>query len=494
MNFRLDIMLPELILFGWGILILTADLFFVKKDKTILLYLAQFGFLATAAIVIFTPMGGSFNMMYLNDHFAVFFKIVILLAGFMAVSSSMEAIKKSIQYPGEFFGLMIMATVGMMYLVSATEIITLYVALELATIPLFVLTSFRKRYLKSSEAGLKYLILGALSSAILLYGLSFMYGMTGTTNMLAQSINMLTAAVEGTAHFGLILATVFIVAGFGFKLALVPFHMWAPDVYEGAPTAITSYLSVASKAAGLGALTRMIYYVFTTGTAVEYWGILLAVLAALAMIIGNVAAIMQSNIKRMLAYSSIAQAGYIMVGFVAASQLGISGISIYIFAYIFAQMGAFAVVIAVHDKIGSDNIDDYAGISKRSPLLAICMTIFLLSLAGIPPLAGFVAKFKVFMAAINSSHGVMTAFGVTNFWLVMIAVATSVVSIVYYARVIKEMFITEKEVRAAAVSDWRLSSTITVAILVGLIGTLVIGIYPQPFLELANSVTRSFIY
>jgi len=455
MSFRLDIMLPELILFGWGILILTADLFFVKKNKSILLYMAQFGFLAAAAAVVFAPMGQSFNMMFSNDHFAVFFKIVILLAGFLAVSSSAEAMKKSIQYPGEFFGLMIMATVGMMYLVSSTELITMYVALELSTIPLFILTSFRKRYLKSSEAGLKYLILGALSSAILLYGLSFLYGMTGSTVMIAQSITMLLAG--GHTHFGLILAVVFVVAGFGFKLALVPFHMWAPDVYEGAPTSVTAFLSVASKAAGLGALARVVYSIFTTATAVEYWGILLAVLAVLAMVVGNAAALMQSNIKRMLAYSSIAQAGYIMVGFVAASKLGISGISIYIFAYIFAQMGAFAVVVAIHDKIGSDNINDYAGISKKSPLLAISMTIFLLSLAGIPPLAGFVAKFKVFMAAINSDHGVMTQFGVTNFWLIMIAVATTVISIFYYARVIKEMFISEKEVRAATVADWRLS-------------------------------------
>ncbi len=261
--------------------------------------------------------------------------------------------------------------------------------------------------------------------------------------------------------------------------------MWAPDVYEGAPTPITSYLSVASKAAGLAALARIIYGFFTTETAGEYWGILIAVLAALAMIIGNVAAILQSNIKRMLAYSSIAQAGYILVGFVAASELGLSGISIYIFAYLFANMGAFAIVVAVGHKLNSDKIEDYAGMARRSPLIAGCMTVFLLSLAGIPPTAGFIAKYKVFMAAIENG---------TLFWLVMIAVATTVVSIFYYARVIKEMFITEREVATNPEGRWSLSSPITVAILVGLLGTLIIGIFPQPFLELASTVTQSFVY
>ena len=309
-----------------------------------------------------------------------------------------------------------------------------------------------------------------------------MYGMTGTTVLLAGSITMLLHSAN--VHYGLVLSLVLVVAGLGFKLALVPFHMWAPDVYEGAPTPITSYLSVASKAAGLAALTRIVYGFYTVGTAAEYWGILIAILAALAMIIGNVAALLQSNIKRMFAYSSIAQACYILVGFVAASKLGLSGISIYIFAYLFANMGAFAIVVAVGHKLNSDKIDDYAGMARRSPLIAICMTIFLLSLAGIPPTAGFIAKYKVFMAAIENG---------TLFWLVMIAVATTVVSIFYYARVIKEMFITDREVKSPE-SKWILSSPITIAILVGLIGTLIIGIYPEPFIELASTVTQSFVY
>ncbi len=486
MNIRIDIMIPELFLFCWAIIVLTADLFFIKEKKNALLYMSQFGFLGAAALVIFTPTGPyemAFGWMFLNDPFASFFKIVILLAGFMAVSSSYEAIQKSIEHVGEFFGLVLMSAVGMMFLVSSGELVSLYVALELSTIPLFILTAFQKRYLKSSEAGLKYLILGAFSSALLLYGISFMYGMTGTTVLIAGSITRHFSGMH--IHYGLVMALTMIVAGLGFKLALVPFHMWAPDVYEGAPTPITSYLSVASKAAGLAALARIIYGFFTTETAGEYWGILIAVLAALAMIIGNVAAILQSNIKRMLAYSSIAQAGYILVGFVAASELGLSGISIYIFAYLFANMGAFAIVVAVGHKLNSDKIEDYAGMARRSPLIAGCMTVFLLSLAGIPPTAGFIAKYKVFMAAIENG---------TLFWLVMIAVATTVVSIFYYARVIKEMFITEREVATNPEGRWSLSSPITVAILVGLLGTLIIGIFPQPFLELASTVTQSFVY
>lgn len=488
MSFRVELLIPEIFLFFWAILIFTSDLFFFKRNKGVLLIMSQFGFLATAALVLITPSGPneiSFNFMFSNDSFAVFFKMIILLAGFMAASSSFEAIKKSIEHVGEFFGLMILSCVGMMFLVSSTELVSFYVALELATIPLFVLASFQKRFLKSTEAGLKYLILGALSSALLLYGMSFLYGMTGSTVMITESITLLmnTAKIE----FGLVLALVLIVAGLGFKLALVPFHMWAPDVYEGAPTPITSFLSVASKAAGLAALTRIIYSVFSVGTASEYWGILIAVLAALAMIVGNIAALLQSNMKRMLAYSSIAQAGYIMVGFVAASGMALSSIAIYMFAYLFANMGAFAVVVAVGDKLKSDRIADYAGISRKSPFLATALTIFLLSLAGIPPLAGFIAKYRVFMAAIQNGN---------YLWLVLIAVATTVVAIFYYVRVIKEMFITEKSAEEIPIpaGGWRLSSAITVAILVGLIGTFIIGIYPQPFLELADSVTQAFIY
>jgi len=488
MSLRVELLIPEIFLFCWAIMIITADLFLIKKNKSLFLYLSQFGFLGAAALVIITPSGPNevtFNFMFQNDGFATFFKMIILLAGFMAVSSSFETVKNGVEHPGEFFGLVLMSAVGMMFLVSSCELVSFYVALELATIPLFILASFQKRYLKSSEAGLKYLILGALSSALLLYGISFLYGMTGTTVMITQSITLLMNA--GKIHYGLTLALVLIVAGLGFKLALVPFHMWAPDVYEGAPTPITSYLSVASKAAGLAALARIIYGIFTVSTASDYWGILIAVLAALAMIIGNIAAILQSNIKRMLAYSSIAQAGYILVGFVAASQMALSSISIYMFAYLFANMGAFAVVVAVSDKLKSDQIPDYGGMARKSPFLAASMTVFLLSLAGIPPLAGFIAKYRVFMAAIENGN---------YLWLVLIAVATSVISIFYYARVIKEMFITERPAAENPASErgWRMSSAITVAILVGLIGTLVVGIYPQPFLELAETVTQAFIY
>jgi len=486
MNINLSLMIPEIALFVWAIIILTLDLFFIKKNKTVLLYLAQFGFLGAAALVIFTPMGETCSFMFLNDGFAVFFKMVILLAAFMATSSSFEGIKKSIDYPGEFFALIIFSTVGMMFLTSAAELVSMYVALELSTIPLFVLTALNKRYLKSSEAGLKYLILGALSSALLLYGLSFLYGMTGSTVMIAQSITLLLNS--GGVHYGIVLSMVLIVAGLGFKLALVPFHMWAPDVYEGAPTSITSFLSVASKAAGLAALTRIIYMSYTVATAQEYWSMMIAVLAAAAMIVGNVAAVLQNNIKRMLAYSSIAQVGYILIGFVAASELGLSSISLYIFAYLFANMGAFAVVIAISDKLNSEEIKDYAGVSRKAPFLAISLTIFLLSLAGIPPLAGFIAKYRVFMAAMQTG-GYM--------WLVLIALLTAVVSIFYYARVVKEMYISKVITESEGVGiqgKWRISSPITVAIMVGLLGTLIVGIYPQPFLDLANTVTLSFVY
>ena len=322
----------------------------------------------------------------------------------------------------------------------------------------------------------------AISSAILLYGISLIYGLTGTTS-LSLIPRILAGLFLETLTFDpvLLLALIFLIAGFGFKLALVPFHMWVPDVYEGAPTPITAYLSVASKAAGLVVFIRVFFqsFLILQIRPVE-WISLIAVLSALTMILGNMVALLQTNIKRMLAYSSIAQVGYILVGIVAASARGISSVGFYLLAYLFANMGAFIVAIAFSNQTKSDHISDYAGLSKRSPLLAIFMAIFMLSLVGIPPLAGFTGKYYLFSAAIEEGY----------IWLVVVAILTSVISLYYYAGVIKEMYFRNSSEQ----SQIKITPSLKIALIISALGVLICGIYPQPFIQLTHEAAAIFHY
>jgi NADH-quinone oxidoreductase subunit N len=424
MNYQL--LLPQIFLFVWAILIFVLDL--AKKErKHNLAYVALLGLVVT----------------------------VVLL------------------------GLILLSMVGMMFLACAGELLTLYVSLELATIPLFVLAAFRKDELKSSEAGLKYLILGAVSSALLLYGISLIYGLTGTTHLSEVKSALIVRLLSGgDISAALVLGFVFMIAGLGFKLALVPFHMWVPDVYEGAPTPITAFLSVASKAAGIAAFVRVFFHSFLLFKV--DWVLLMAVLAALAMIIGNVIALLQGNIKRMLAYSSIAQIGYILLGVVAASSRGAASVFFYTLVYLFANMGAFIVAIAFSNQTGSDEIADYAGLSRRSPALAAMMAVFMLSLIGIPPLAGFVGKYYLFSAAIE--QGLI--------WLVIVAVLTSVVSLYYYIGVVRQMYFRT----SADESPVKSGGMLKIALLISVIGVLLFGVYPNIFLDLANQAAMVFLY
>ncbi|UCD16337.1 MAG: NADH-quinone oxidoreductase subunit N, partial [Candidatus Zixiibacteriota bacterium] len=359
-DYNLRMIIPELFLFCWAVVIILSDLGTRRRNPRLIGYLTMLGIAVTAVLLYFFRGGISFNSMFLSDQLAVFFKIVFLGSAFMAVGSSFEIASEKIKnHRGEYYGLILFSTVGMMFLASAGELISLYIGLELTTIPLFVLAAFLKDDRLSVEAGMKYFVVGAFSSAILLYGLSLLYGLTNTTDIITMKINLSLLFLKfGKIGPGLILAMIMIVAGIGFKLALVPFHMWAPDVYQGAPTPITAFLSVGSKAAGLVALLR----IFVNGLlafATEVmrpldWGIILAVLAAAGMILGNIAALRQQNIKRMLAFSSIAQIGYVMVGVVAASEMGVTSASFYMFIYLFANMGAFAIATVFADKTGSD--------------------------------------------------------------------------------------------------------------------------------------------
>ncbi len=484
----LKLMLPELFLFIWAVVVLVFGISRKERSRDSLIYLTLAGLVITGVLIPIAGYGSLFGETFIVDKYAVFFKIVFLSAAFLAVSSSREFVGKLPADKGEFFSLILLSTIGMMFLTSTAELITLYVSLELTTIPLFVLAAYRKDRLNSSEAGLKYLILGAVSSAILLYGISLVYGLTGTTflkpalsRLIEQSVPMLLAS--GNLNMAAVIAMIMMLAGFGFKLALVPFHMWAPDVYEGAPTPITSFLSVASKGAGVAALARVFYSTLPMFHDAQ-WSTYVAVLAALAMIIGNITAVMQSNIKRMLAFSSIAHAGYVLVGFVAlpqgkaATPYGPASILVYMMAYLFTNMGAFACAIAFAKNYGSYEIKDYEGLSKNSPGLALLFTIFLLSLAGIPPLAGFVAKYNVFLACWSQFP-----------WLVMVGVLTSVIALFYYANIIKQMYFNRQETKLArAVYDRPLALTLVLTTL----GTIAVGVYPEPIVRFATEAVRVF--
>lgn len=490
---NLRYMLPEIFLFVWALIVITYDVAAKRRSETAAGYLSMLGLVIAGVLLAFTGEGSGFGAMFYQDTAARFFKMVFLGAAFMAIGSSFGIMKQKItNHRGEFFGLILLSTIGMMFLASSNELITLYIGLELTTIPLFVLAAFYKDNKLSVEAGVKYFIIGALSSAILLYGISFLYGLAGTTDLMLIKISLSTThQANGTLGFILAMAVILMIAGIGFKLALPPFHQWAPDVYEGSPTPVAAFLSVGSKGAGLVAFAK----VFGKGLEAfqpaymtpNDWGVLAAVVAAAAMIIGNTVAIRQTNIKRMLAYSSIAQAGYVMIGVIAMNQLGMGSMAFYIFAYLFANMGAFACVTMFEDKTGSVQIDSYAGLARTSPMMAGTFSVFLLSLAGIPPLAGFFAKYYVFAAAIQAAQSDSSATWL--YWLVGVGLLTSVFSLYYYAGVIKAMFFAKE----ASPYTMEYSFPVVSILVIGLAGVIFFGLYPEPVLRLGADITHSFL-
>jgi NADH-quinone oxidoreductase subunit N len=471
-NFYADwaIILPECFLFVWALIILAWAT--GKRDESpggssVFATLTLLGVLATSIWVAMTPDGAAFGGTFVFDRMAVVFKQIVLGAVLLTVISSIGTVGRFRAHRGEYYGLLLMSTVGMMLMISATELLTLYVSLELSTIVLYALAAFDKTNRKSAEAGLKYVILGGISSAILLYGVALLYGLTQSTELQTIKTTVWGMYMEGGFSPGITLALIFLLAGFGFKLALAPFHMWAPDVYEGAPTPITAFLSVASKAAALAAFIRVFFVGLESAQMV--WGHAIAVLAALAMVVGNVTAIVQTNIKRMLAYSSVAQIGYVMVGAVALDSYGATSMAFYMAAYLFANMGAFICVIAFAERTGSEEITDYSGLARRSPMLAGFFTLFLLSLTGIPPTAGFLAKYYVFLAGINAGY----------MWLVIVGLLTSVIALFYYATVIRRMYFPSDLSQAV----FPVSTSLIAALAISAVGVLYFGLFPEAFID-----------
>ena len=467
MDLNVQLLGPELALAATAVFVILGDAF-VRGGlpRPAIFSIAGLGLLVAAALAVsmFGTTASAFNGALAIDTYAIYFKLLFLGATALVLLSATSFVDSLPRYRAEFVGLLLFATTALMFLASAAELITVYIALEMSSLSIAFLSAWAKRGLKATEAGLKYFLLSAMSSAVLLYGMALVYGLTGQTRL-----DAIAAALSGEPNAPLLLALGLLLAGFGFKVSAVPFQMWTPDVYEGAPTPVTAYLSVASKAAGFAAAIR----VFQTGlTAAEPdWAILFALVAAATMTVGNVVALVQSNIKRMLAYSSIAQAGYILVGVAAASQPGTAAVLFYLLAYTATNLAAFTAVIAIARFTGSEQIADFRGLHQRAPWLAFALAVSLLSLAGLPPFAGFFAKLYVFWAGIES--------GLT--WLVLLAVVNSAVSLYYYAQVIHDMYMVPAplETRPARSPSLAVSLGISVAglALLGVLSGFFFGIH-----------------
>jgi len=453
------LILPEIIIVSSAILLLVCDLILgAKRAHWLPATLTSLGLLgAIAAAASLLPDSGSlFGGRFVVDAGSLWFKLLFLLSGLGITLISSVRLK----YAAEFYVILLFNLCGMMILISATDLITMYVSLELATIPLFLLSAWSKNS-ASTEAGIKYVILGALSSALLLYGLSLVYGLTGTTE-----IAVITQKLSATPI--LYLAASLLFAGVGFKLALAPFHMWAPDVYEGAPTPVTAYLSVASKGAGLA--LGFIIFLKLLSPFLDSWDTAFALLAACTMTLGNCVAIWQSNIKRFMAYSSISQAGYLLLGFLGSNPENIPAMLFYLLAYVVTNIAVFSVII-LHSDAG-DEVKDYAGLSRRNPMIALCMMVALFGLAGIPPLAGFTGKF--FLFSIASRQGFH--------WLVAVAALNSTISLYYYLRIIRNMYIEEPRSDGQAPQPLLIRNKAIVATLcVTTIASVLIGFVPTVF-------------
>ncbi len=431
-----------------------------------------------------------FTGMVVVDPFAIFFKLLVGISAIIIILFSLYSaeVQSTAHRHIEYGSLLLAMTLGMFLMAGSTNLLMMVLAIELTSLSSYVLAGYTREAADSSEASLKYIIYGAVSTGLMLYGISILFGLTGATDFYTINRALATGSVNSTA---LLVATVMIVAGFGYKISAVPFHFWTPDVYEGAPVTITAFLSVASKAAGFALMMRFFKTCFIDANALGLpagmwaslqgfeWNKLLAILSVLTMTLGNLVAVWQNNLKRLLAYSSIAHAGYMLMGVVVLSDKGLAAVLIYFIVYLFMNLGAFYVVMLVANKTGSEDIDTYKGLGYRSPLISVAMVIFFISLAGIPPTAGFIGKLFLFAALLDAKW----------IWLAVIGALNSVISLYYYVRVVRNMFLRDPEGNAEPV----LFSAPQVAIvLVLLIPTILFGLFYSPIVELANASVIMF--
>ena len=496
---------PQLAMAGLGILVILLDL--VVGRKGLLPAFAFLGLLAPLgfSVVQILDINGAFAGPVLSDlvpatsvlsqslavdRFSLFFHFLVLAATGLVILASVDYVRRMERYQGEYFGLILLSATGLMLMVGASDLITIYISLELTTLPLAALAAFLMTA-RSSEAGMKFLVIGAISSAIMLYGMALVFGYTGSTSLEGIASRVLAPAQSGLAgvpfgSYALLLGVILMLVGFGFKISAVPFQMWVPDVYEGGPTPVVAFLSVASKAAAFALLLRVFYTGFP---AVDVdWAILLAVLAAASMTVGNLVAIAQSNIKRLFGYSTIAHAGYILIGVAAIAKdgdtsglasLGPSSVLFYLAAYTAANLTALFAIVAIGHRIDSDRIDDYAGMVRRSPFLAIALGLALVALIGVPPTSIFIAKIYIFTAAVNSGLA----------WLAILGVINSVVSAYYYVRVIRVMFLEA----APSPEGIPASAAFRFSLAVAGVAMIWIGVAPGVLLGAAQSAVRLLV-
>ncbi|HEY0097444.1 MAG TPA: NADH-quinone oxidoreductase subunit N [Pyrinomonadaceae bacterium] len=498
---ELELIVPELILTLVACGVLVMEVMLPRRKSKWTGYFALVGCaLAVVSLVLLwrthragLPLDAFYGMVRL-DGFALVFKLIFLLASALTIAVSLRYLDVEGEQRGEYYALILFATVGMMFLAGGYDLIVLFISLELMALTFYVLVGFTKRERRSNEAGMKYFLLGAFSSGVLLYGMSILYGVAGSTNLgdIARSVDAIMNAppVEGALAGGLplrpllLLGMIALAAGLFFKIAAVPFHMWAPDAYEGAPTSVTAFLSTGSKAASFALLARI--FLEALGGMRADWAPLLGLVAAVTIMVGNWAAVTQTNAKRLLAYSSISNAGYLLLGVIAANRYGYIGLVVYLFVYTLMNIGAFGVIISLRRRgIVGDMVDDFTGLAQKAPGMALMMTIFMLSLGGLPLTGGFIGKWFLFGGLLQRYDAGEKSW---YLWLAIWALLNTVVSFFYYIRFIRVMYLGEGTADARPLS---LSPALRTALIVSVIGVIVIGVYPQPFINLAQTLVAS---
>lgn len=482
---------PEVALTVTLLAAIVVDLIF-RRTPIVVTTVVFAGFVVTASLVI-GQAGVSisiFSNMIAVDPFAVFFKLVIMFSALLVVIFSVWSteLNSSGRKLGEYYALLAGLTLGMMLMAGASNLLMMYLAVELSSLSSYVLSGYTREARDSSEASLKYVIFGSLSSGLMLYGISILYGLTGSLDLYAINQMLVSGGVNSLA---LLFAGILTLAGLGYKISAVPFHFWTPDVYEGAPITITAFLSVASKAAGFAMLIRFFKVTFIDTSVISLpegswttlqgfeWYHIVAVMSVATMTLGNLVAIWQNNLKRLLAYSSIAHAGYMLTGVVVMTNEGITAIFVYFVVYLFMNLGAFYVVMLIANKTGSEDIEDYKGLGSRAPLVSVALAIFLVSLTGLPPTAGFIGKLYLFAALINSGW----------IWLAVVGAMNSVISLYYYVRVFRNMYLRAPDQAGEPMVFGRLQSAL---VLILLIPTILLGLYFTPLVELAQASVAIF--
>ncbi|HEX8707383.1 MAG TPA: NADH-quinone oxidoreductase subunit N [Pyrinomonadaceae bacterium] len=505
----LQLIAPEIILTVCACVVLVMEVVLPYRKSKLTGYfaLAGIGLAIISVLTLFHSISGTylpwrtegtlpdvygFYQMVRIDGFAIIFKLIFLLAAGLSIAISMRFLDIEGEQHGEYYALVLFATVGMMFLGSGYDLIALFISLELMALTFYILVAFTKRQKRSNEAAMKYFLLGAFSSGILLYGMSLLYGVAGSTNLgdIASAVSAALHSPDATAVAAtlplrplLLLGMIAMAAGLFFKIAAVPFHMWAPDAYEGAPTSVTAFLSTGSKAASFALFARI--FMEALGGMRADWAPLLGLVAAVTIMVGNWGAVTQENSKRLLAYSSISNGGYLLLGLIAANEYGYIGLVIYLFVYTLMNLGAFGIIISLRRRgIIGDNVDDLTGLAQKSPWMAIMMTVFMLSLGGLPVTGGFIGKYFLFGGLLQRGTEEGKSW---YYWLAVWAILNTVVSFYYYVRFIRVMYLSD---RVADERPLTFSPALRTALVISLIGVIFIGVYPQPFIDIAQKLLK----